>query len=77
MFPWIELSSANFIRGKGVRCTFLQQEGKGNYYREISSTTSIILELQSSHLPQKNFNILREVVENLYYKCPMWKKGDG
>lgn len=38
---------------------------------------SIILELQSSYLPNKNFDILHEMVENLCYIWPMRKEEDS
>ena len=37
----------------------------------------INLELQSSYLPKENFDILHEMVENLYYIWPMRNKGDS
>lgn len=38
---------------------------------------SIILELQCSDLQNKNFDILHEMVENLYYIWPMRKEEDS
>ena len=38
---------------------------------------SIILELQCSYLPNKNFDILHEMVENLCYIWPMRKEEDS
>lgn len=38
---------------------------------------SIILELQCRYLQNKNFDILHEMVENLYYIWPMRKEEDS